>query len=59
MVCLSACFGDGVSVRNFAGAVAEGYGVSDSPVRLPRFSDSGVSGALEGFLRVLWVPALG
>ena len=34
MVCLSACFGDGVSVRNFAGAVAEGHGVSDSPVPL-------------------------
>lgn len=59
MVCLSACFGDGVSVRNFAEAVAEGHGVSDSPVRLSRFSDSGVSGALEGFLRVLRVPELG
>lgn len=59
MVCLSACFGDGVSVRNFAGAVAGGHGESDSPVRLPRFSDSGVSGALEGFLRVLRVPELG
>lgn len=42
----------GVSVRDFAGAVARGHGVSASPVWLPRFSDGGVSGGLEGFLRV-------
>lgn len=41
-------------MRDFAGAVTEGHGVSASPVWLPRFSDSGVSGALEGVLRVWW-----
>lgn len=47
MVCLFACFGDGVSVRNFAEAVAGGHMVYLTVrSRLSRFSDSGVSGAL-------------